>query len=145
MKKLLLLLSIITLSFTSNIAFAQQTIVLESNDQMKFNKSQIVVKAGQTITLTLKHTGKLPKAAMGHNWVLLKAGTDIPTFAREAMSARNTGFVPKGSPKVIAATKVIGGGESTTITFKVTSKGVYNYICSFPGHFSMMKGILIVR
>ena len=59
MKKLLLLLSIITLSFTSNIAFAQQTIVLESNDNMKFNKSEIRVKSGTTITLALKHTGKL--------------------------------------------------------------------------------------
>lgn len=45
-------------------------IVIESNDQMKFNMSEIRVKEGDTIVLTLKHVGKLPKAAMGHNWVL---------------------------------------------------------------------------
>ena len=145
MKKLLLLLSIVTLSFTSNIAIAQQTVVLESSDQMKFNKSEIRVKAGTTIKLVLKHTGKLPVQAMGHNFVLLKKGTNIPTFARKAISARNTNYVPTNSPEVIVATKVIGGGQTTSITFKVPAKGTYDFICSFPGHFTMMKGKFIVQ
>ena len=42
-------------------------IVIESNDQMRFNLSEITVQQGQTVVLTLKHVGKLPKAAMGHN------------------------------------------------------------------------------
>ena len=81
---------------------------------------------------------------MGHNWVLLKRGTDLPTFARQAMNARDNGFIPVNSPDVIVATKVIGGGEQTTIRFEAPGRGEYDFICSFPGHFSIMKGKFIV-
>jgi len=141
MKKLLLVLSFLTLGLTS---FAQSKITVESNDQMKYNVSQIKVKAGETVTLTLKHVGKMPIQAMGHNLVILQKGTNVVSFAQSAASAQSTGYVPK-SPSVIAATKLIGGGQSTTITFKAPVKGTYDFICTFPGHFSMMKGKLIVE
>lgn len=142
MKRLFLTLVLFAVSF---VTFGQTKVVIESNDQMRFNKSEIVVQSGERVTLTLKHTGSLPVQAMGHNWVLLKKGTDVPTFARKAMNARNTGFVPPNSSEVIVYTKTIGGGQETTITFTAPSKGTYDFICSFPGHFSMMKGKFIVR
>ena len=120
-------------------------IILESTDQMTFGTTEIKVKEGQKITLTLKHVGKMPASVMGHNFVLLKQGTDLQSFATEAMNAKNTDYVPEGSKDVIASTKVIGGGESTTITFDAPAKGTYDYICSFPGHYSIMKGKLIVE
>lgn len=144
MKNLLLVLSFTFTLFTTS-TFGQRTILIESTDQMKFNKSEIVVKSGETITLVLKHTGKLPVQAMGHNLVILQRGTDIPTFARTAMNAKTTNYVPVNSPQVIASTKVIGGGQTTSITFNVPAKGIYDFICSFPGHFSMMKGKFIVE
>ncbi|MFV1884154.1 MAG: azurin [Balneola sp.] len=120
-------------------------IVIEGNDQMRFNLSEIKVKAGETVTLTLKHTGKLPKAAMGHNWVLLAAGTDVKTFATEAMKARDNEYIPEGSEQILAYTALIGGGEETTIEFTVSEAGEYDFICSFPGHYALMKGKLIVE
>ena len=39
---------------------------------------------------------------------------------------------------------MIGGGESDTITFTAPKKGSYTYICTFPGHYGLMKGVLIV-
>lgn len=120
-----------------------RTIVLNSNDQMKFDKTEIRVKAGEKIKLTLKHTGKLAKNAMGHNFVLLEKGTDIAKFATAAMNNKASEYIPaKG---VLAHTKLIGGGESTTIEFTVPAKGIYDYICSFPGHYAMMKGKFIVE
>mgnify|MGYP006190441109 CR=1 FL=1 len=120
-----------------------RTIVLNSNDQMKFDKSEIRVKAGEKIKLTLNHTGKLPKNAMGHNFVLLTKGTDVQKFATAAMNEKSKEYIPaKG---VIAHTKLIGGGESTTIEFTVPAKGIYDFICSFPGHYAMMKGKFIVE
>lgn len=119
-------------------------IVIESNDQMKFNLSEIKVKAGDTVVLTLKHVGKLPKAAMGHNWVLLAQGTEVPAFSQKAVRARDTEYIPEGD-EVIIHTSLIGGGEETTIEFVAPAAGEYDFICSFPGHFALMKGKFIVE
>jgi nitrite reductase (NO-forming) len=126
---------------SSNVAKVEIT----SNDQMRYNKDEIRVKAGQTVQLTFKHTGKLPKQVMGHNVVFLKKGTDLAAFSQAAMSAANNNYVPKNSNEVIAYTPIIGGGETTTIEFKAPEKGTYAYICSFPGHYVIMQGRLIVE
>ncbi len=62
-----------------------------------------------------------------------------------AMSAKEQGYVPQDMKEnVLAATKVIGGGESTTITFDAPAPGYYEFICSFPGHYGLMNGSFIV-
>ena len=120
-------------------------IVIEGNDKMQFNLSEIKVKAGTTVKLTLKHVGKLPKQAMGHNFVLLKKGVEMKDFAMTAMKARDNDYIPQSTENVIAYTDLIGGGESTTIEFEAPAKGEYTFICSFPGHFSLMNGTFIVE
>ena len=82
---------------------------------------------------------------MGHNLVILKPGTDITDFSIKSADAKATEFIPESEKsKVIAHTKLLGGGESDTIEFTL-EKGTYDYICSFPGHSSIMKGKLIVE
>ncbi|MGM1054856.1 MAG: azurin [Bacteroidota bacterium] len=120
-----------------------RTIVLNSDDQMKFDKTEIRVKAGEKIKLTLNHTGKFAKNVMGHNFVLLEKGTDVAKFATAAMNNKATEYIPANG--VLAHTKLIGGGESTTVEFTVPAKGTYDFICSFPGHYAMMKGKFIVE
>ena len=134
-----------TSDLTSTAATMDTEVVIEGNDQMRFNLSEITVKAGETVTLTLKHTGKLPKTAMGHNWVLLAAGTDIKAFATEAMKARDNEYIPEGSEQILAHTALVGGGEEVTIEFTAPAAGEYDFICSFPGHYALMKGKLIVE
>ncbi|MHA4895999.1 azurin [Pedobacter sp. PWIIR3] len=126
---------------------AKETVLtLEANDQMKYNLSELKAVAGQPIKLTLKHTGKFPITAMGHNVVVLKPGTDVDAFASKALQAKDTQYIPKSEEgSIIAHTKLVGGGEEDTITFTITEKGTYTYICSFPGHYTMMKGILVVE
>jgi azurin len=116
-----------------------------TNDRMKFNLREITVKAGQKIKLTLVHTGKLDKRMMGHNVVFLNKGTKLSTFASKAAAAKDNDFIPKGTTAVLAHTKMLGGGETTTIEFTAPEAGVYDYICSFPAHYAMMKGKLIVE
>ena len=94
---------------------------IAGNDQMKFNKDQLKVKAGQTVKLTLKHTGELSEEVMGHNFVLLKKGTNISEFAEKAVQAKANDYIPEGTDQVIAHTEMIGGGEETTITFEAVS------------------------
>lgn len=117
---------------------------ISANDAMQYDKKVLSVAADCTeVTLTLTHTGKLPAAAMGHNWVLVKTA-DVTTVANAGMSAglANNYLTPK-DPHVIAYTKIIGGGQSTSVTFptsKLTKGGDYTYICTFPGHYVVMKG-----
>lgn len=123
-------------------------VTLNAEDTMKFDKSEIKVPAGKLIRLTLHHVGKLPKSSMGHNFVLLKQGTDVTAFATKAVQeGKAPDFeVPESLlPEVIAHTKTIGGGESVTIEFTAPEKGTYDFICSFPGHAAMMNGKLIVE
>ena len=118
---------------------------LEATDQMTFNKDEIKVPAGSTVKLTLKHVRKLPANVMGHNFVLLRKGTDIPSFGMKATEFPDNNYIPKDSNAVIAHTKIVGGGESDTIEFKAPKPGTYTFICSFPGHYMMMKGVFIVE
>ncbi|GIZ16546.1 azurin [Capnocytophaga catalasegens] len=120
-------------------------IELGSTDQMTFDKTELRVKAGQKVKLVLKHLGTMKKEVMGHNFVLLKPGTDLATFAQAAMEAKDTNYIPKMTKDVIAYTQMIGGGETTSVTFDAPEKGTYDYICSFPGHYAMMKGKFIVE
>ena len=121
-------------------------VVIEGNDSMQFNLKEIKVPAGSTVALTLKHVGKVAKAAMGHNVVILAAGTDVNKYAVSAMSARHEDYVPSAeAASVIVATKLIGGGESDTVVFKAPAAGTYDFICSFPGHYAMMKVKFIVE
>lgn len=121
-------------------------ITIEGNDMMRFNLDEIKVKAGSTVKLTLKHVGEMSITQMGHNWVLLKQGTDIMEFGQKAATAKERGYIPEAEEnKVIASTKLLGGGEQDTITFEAPAEGTYDFICSFPGHVSLMKGKFIVE
>ena len=120
------------------------TLELNSTDQMTFDKKELRVKAGQKVTLKLNHIGKLPKAAMGHNFVLLKPGTEIAAFGVKAAGAKDSDYIPAGD-EAIAYTSLIGGGESTSVTFDAPAKGTYDFICSFPGHYGLMQGKFIVE
>ena len=63
----------------------------------------------------------------------------------KAAASKSNDYIPEGTIEVIAHTKMIGGGETTVIEFVAPEAGTYTYICSFPGHYAMMKGKLIVE
>ncbi len=117
---------------------------IAGNDLMQFDKKELTAAADCTqIELTLKHTGKLPATAMGHNWVLVKT-PDVSAVANAGISAGvKNNYVPAEDKRVMAHTKVVGGGESDTIKFSTAGlkKGeAYSFVCTFPGHSAIMKG-----
>ena len=120
-------------------------VLLTGNDQMRFNLKEIKVEEGDIVNLTLKHIGKLGVKVMGHNFVLLQKDVDINDFASAAIDAKDNNYIPKNSEKVIVHTKMIGGGEQTSIKFEAPEKGTYDFVCSFPGHVALMKGKFIVE
>jgi len=120
-------------------------IVLTGNDAMQFNKKVIKVEAGKKVKITLKHMGKMDKNVMGHNFVLLKQGVDLTKFGNSAAIARDNDYIPEGTEDVIVHTKLIGGGETVVIEFDAPEVGTYDFLCSFPGHYAIMKGKFIVE
>ncbi len=120
---------------------------IHANDMMKYDVTAIAAAPGQKVTVTLTNAGTLPKIAMAHNFVLLKAGADVSAFATAAMTHQETGYMPpEMADKVIAATKLVGPGESDAVTFTAPAAGVYDYICTFPGHaLAGMRGTLTVK
>ena len=145
--KLIRSIAAVSFLFAAHGAFAADKVCkleIAGTDQMTFDKKELVVAPDCTsVELTLKHTGKLPAQAMGHNWVLSKT-SDVAAVASDGIGA---GFandhIKKGDTRVLAHTKIIGGGQSTTVTFPtsaLTAGGAYTYFCSFPGHSAIMKG-----
>lgn len=137
------LMALLGLASTPLLA-AECSVDVESTDQMTFNTQAISVsKSCKTFTVNLKHTGSLPKTAMGHNWVLSKTA-DMPAIATDGIPAGpDASYLKAGDERVIAHTDLIGGGESTSVTFDVSKLAAgedYSFFCSFPGHYSMMKG-----
>ena len=120
-------------------------IVITSNDAMQFNKKEIKVKAGKKVKITLKHIGKMDKKVMGHNFVLLKQGVNLITFGNKASIASANEYIPEGTEDIIAHTKLIGGGETAVVEFDAPKVGTYEFLCSFPGHYAIMKGVFIVE
>ena len=119
-------------------------VILNSFDNMIYDKNKIDVNSGKNIILTLNHKGKVSKEFMGHNFVLLKKGVNVDEYAKKAVLAKSNDYIPN-SDEAIAYTKMLGGGESTTISFLAPEAGIYTYICTFPGHYMMMRGELIVN
>ncbi len=128
----------------SLVAAQECTIAVDSTDRMMFDTKEIAIsKACKEFTVNLTHSGKLPAAAMGHNWVLSKAA-DAAAVARAGLGAGlDNQYIEPGDERVIAYTDIIGGGEATSVTFavsEISANEEYQFFCSFPGHIGLMIG-----
>jgi azurin len=139
----------VSLAGGTHAAFAADKVCkleIAGNDAMQYDKKELDVAGDCTeVDVTLTHTGKLPAAAMGHNWVLVKTA-DVTAVANAGMSAGlASNYLTPNDPHVIASTKIVGGGQSATVSFptsKLTKGGDYTFMCTFPGHYVIMKGTL---
>ena len=115
-----------------------------AGDLLKFDVAEMSASAScPTVKVTLNHAGNLNAQVMGHNWVLAKT-SDVQGVAGDGMTAgAASGYVKSGDARVIAATAIIGGGESTNVEFSVAGLvvgGDYTFFCTFPGHSYVMQG-----
>ncbi|MEE4361809.1 MAG: azurin [Pseudomonadales bacterium] len=123
------------------------TVAVSVGDALAYDPTTIAVPSScETVTIQLTHTGRLPKEAMGHNWVL------VPTDAMQAVANAGiqAGIERNYTPdddRIVAATRLVGGGDSASVTFELAAleSGVaYSYLCTFPGHWTVMKGTFSV-
>lgn len=122
---------------------------IEATDAMQYSVGSITVPASCTnFKITLKHTGNLPVASMGHDLVVTKQ-SDMQAVDQEGAAAGlKDGYIKANDPRIIAHTKLIGGGETTSVSFqvsKIKSGGPYVFFCSFPGHSALMHGPISVQ
>lgn len=133
---------------TARVATSDKATVLTIKvveEQMKYDTKVITVKAGLPVVLTLENPD-----IMQHNLVICKPGsTEKVGKAADALARDPKGleknYVPQ-TPDVLAATKLVNPGEAFTLEFVAPTKpGDYPFICTFPGHWSIMQGIMRVE
>jgi azurin len=124
-----------------------KTIEIQADDKMKFDVTAFEAKPGQKISVTLKNVGTTPKFSMGHNFVVLDRNVNVPNFLDAASTNAAHDYVPPDAKGVLAHTKLLGPGETDTVTFSAPFvPGDYPFFCSFPGHYSQgTKGIMTVK
>jgi azurin len=120
---------------------------IDSNDRMQYSAHELRVPSACTdVEVTLRHSGKLSAQIMGHDWVLAK-DADMPGIVNAGLAAgASHDYLPAGDARIIAATRVVGGGESATVRFstKALQEGLrYAFFCTSPGHSSVMRGTFI--
>ena len=112
-------------------------------EKMRYDTPELTVKAGKKIQLTFANPDFMP-----HNIVLVNPGkADVVAMKAMTLGANGfaVGFVPE-SPDIIWSSKLLDNGKEEVIEFTAPAKpGDYPYVCTFPGHHLLMRGMLHVK
>jgi azurin/glucose/arabinose dehydrogenase len=112
-------------------------------EALKFDTAAIDAKPGQKVEINFINADFMP-----HNVVITKPGAaDEICAAAIAMGAAGfaKGFIPD-SDKVLAHTKMLDHGQKETLKFTLPNEpGDYQFVCTFPGHGAIMRGIIKVK
>ncbi|MBX2874637.1 MAG: ThuA domain-containing protein [Saprospiraceae bacterium] len=112
-------------------------------EEMKYDIEEIRLKPGETVAFIFENVD-----AMQHNLLIGEIGS-LATIGVAAdhlvqQNGASSDYIPP-IPQVLAATPLVNPGESYRLVFKVPEQaGVYPYVCTFPGHWRMMNGKIIV-
>jgi azurin len=114
-------------------------------EQMRYDTTTLVVEAGKPFEIIFENTDFMP-----HNLVVVKPGSRPKIGAAalkmtpDELDGRGRAFVPKGDD-VLGATKLLEAGQRESLKMKaINREGVYEYVCTYPGHWEQMWGTLIV-
>jgi azurin len=110
---------------------------------MAFDKTALTVPAGAEVHLTFKNHSTM--TTLPHNWVLVKPGTEASVAAAGLKLGEQAGYLDVRVKDILAVVPMAKPGESSEATFNAPDEaGKYPYICTIPGHYMMMKGVLTV-
>jgi azurin len=109
---------------------------------MTYDKTALTVPTGAEVHLVLKNNATM--ATLPHNWVLVKPGTEASVAAGGLKYGEPAGYINMTDKDMIEHTPMAKPGATTEVTFTAPAPGAYPYICTVPGHYMMMKGVLTV-
>lgn len=121
-------------------------VVKTVREQMRYDTTRLVVEAGKPIEIIIENTDAMP-----HNFVVVQPASrqEVAEAAQnmkpDALDSQGRAFIPKDHPKIIAGSKLVEPGHKETLKLKVPdTEGEYEYVCTFPGHWTLMWGKLVV-
>jgi azurin len=131
-------------SFTGEALAAGKKVTLNvesMGDSMMYTKKDLSVPADSVVTLNFKNNS----SALMHNWILTVKGA-ADKVANEGIGAGEAkGYINKSNKNILAFTPVAKPGKTVKVVFKAPKKGVYDYVCTSPGHNMTMKGKFTVK
>jgi azurin len=139
----IIIAALLALQTTAAYAKDAKLALGSKGDAMEFDKTQLSAKAGDKIKLTFKNNSS-KSANLQHNFVLTRIGSTEKVVNDSMAAGADKGWIAE-SDQIIAHTKLLDPGKSETITFDAPKEpGEYPYVCTYPGHAAMMKGVLKV-
>jgi azurin len=109
---------------------------------MTFDKTALTVPAGAEVHLVMTNHSNM--TTLPHNWVLVKTGTEASVAAAGLKRGETAGYIDVLNHDMLAHTPLAKQGETSEVTFVAPEAGTYPYICTVPGHYMLMKGVLTV-
>ena len=82
--------------------------------------------------------------SLQHNWVLVQPGTKDAIATAGIEAGEGNSWLPNGDPRVVAYIDLLDGGDTGETHFKAPPAGVYQYVCTLPGHNFTMYGDFVV-
>lgn len=122
-------------------------VVKTVHEQMRYDTQRMVVEKGKPFEIILENADVMP-----HNLLVvdpekhMEVGTATMTMAPGKLDKQGRAYMPDDKKfKVYAATKLLEPEQKEKIEIKgINKEGTYEYVCTFPGHFMIMWGQLVV-
>lgn len=125
------------------LARSHQVVELKAVEGMKYDLMSFTVKAGKPIALVFTDADQLQ-----HNLVVVKPGALEPCCKKaDEMAAQPDAIAKQYIPSfadIIKASKLLNPGETEILKIGALPPGEYPYLCTFPGHCHIMRGVMKV-
>jgi azurin/glucose/arabinose dehydrogenase/HEAT repeat protein len=115
-------------------------------EQLRYDTARLVVEAGKPFEVVFENADAMP-----HNLVFVMPGmmqevaTAVQTQAPDKLDSKGRAYMLENDPRILDATKLVEAGKAETLHLTAPSKeDTYQFVCTFPGHWAIMKGELIV-
>lgn len=121
-------------------------VVKTVREQMRYDTPRIVVEAGKPFELIVENADVMP-----HNLLVVKPGArqsvseSVQSRRPDQLDKKGRPYVPEKDDRVLEATRLLEPGQKETLKMKAPgTEGEYEYVCTFPGHYMIMWGKLVV-